>query len=92
MSKKRNNIGALSDEQRAALGKYAADLQRAKGPMMELAQTAKALHQAMIDAPVWHIMETPKQQDISQPELWTVGHAKVNYVEHITTTESEGAQ
>lgn len=84
-----NNIHLLTDEQRAALARYQKDFQKALPQIQELAQTAKAVHQSMIDAPVWRIVDTPKPDDAPEPKPWTVGHAQVNYVDHI---EHEGAQ
>ena len=79
----------LNAEQRAALRKFQQDFQTAMPQLQHLAQTAKAVHQSMIDAPFWRIVDTPKPDEAEQPEMWTVGHAKVNYVDHI---ETEGTQ
>lgn len=89
MTKRRNNLHLLSDEQRAALRKFQTDYQKVAPRMAHLGQTAKQLHQAMIDAPVWRIVDTPKPDEVEEPKMWTVGHAKVNYVDHIKT---EGTQ
>lgn len=87
---RQNNLHLLDDEQKQALGKFQKDFQTAMPAMQELARNAKAIHQAMIDAPMWNIMETPKPDTVTeQPEMWSVGHAKVNYVDHIKT---EGTQ
>lgn len=90
MTKQHNNTGELTDEQRAALRKFQRDLKTAKPVLSRTAQVAQDLHQAMVDAPVWRVTESPPPQQVSpptQPELWTVGHAKVNYVDHIDTKE-----
>lgn len=89
MTKKPNNLHLLSGEQLAALGKFQKDLKTTMPHMQAMAQAAKRVHQAMIDAPVWRVVETPKPEDLAEPEPWTVGHAKINYVDHI---ETEGTQ
>jgi hypothetical protein len=89
MTKKPNNIHLLSDEQRAALGKFQKDFKTAMPHMVELAEAAKRVHQAMIDAPMWRVVDTPKPDEAEEPKMWSVGHAKVNYVDHI---EHEGTQ
>lgn len=93
MSKNRNKIG-VTPEQREALGKYQKDFMAAAPHIAELATAAKQMHQAIVDAPLWRVVENPKP-DAAQdkpPELWSVGHAKVNYVDHIKTTNDEGTQ
>lgn len=89
MSKRRNNIHMLSGEQQQALGKFQQDLQTAMPHMVSMAQTAKRLHQSMINAPFWRVLETPKPDEVEETKPWTVGHAQVNYVEHI---KHEGTQ
>jgi hypothetical protein len=84
-----NNIGKLNNEQRAALAKFQKDLKTAMPHIAEMGQTAKRLHQNMIDAPFWRVVETPKPDEVEELKPWTVGHAKVNYVDHI---ETEGTQ
>jgi len=85
----RNNIGQMDAEEKRALGTFQRDLQRGMPQMQQLAAAAKRLHQAMIDAPTWQLMETPKPEDAEEPKMWSVGHAQVNYVDEIKT---EGAQ
>lgn len=89
MTKRRNNLHMLSGQQQQELGKFQKDLKTAMPHMMALAEAGKRLHQAMIDAPVWRVVETPKPEAVEEPEMWSVGHAKVNYVDHIKT---EGTQ
>jgi hypothetical protein len=89
MTKKPNNIHLLSGEQQAALGKFQKDFKTAMPHMVAMAQAAKRLHQAMVDAPMWRIVDTPKPDEVEEPQMWSVGHAKVNYVDHI---EHEGTQ
>lgn len=91
MTKRRNNIHMLDGEQKAALGKFQKDFGKALPHMVEMAEAAKRLNQAMIDAPLWRVVETPKPDHVEEPEMWSVGHAKVNYVDHIDT-KSEGMQ
>jgi hypothetical protein len=87
--KRPNHIGSLSGEQQQTLGKFQKDLKTAMPHMVAMAQAAKRLNQAMIDAPMWRVVDTPKPDEIEEPQMWSVGHAKVNYVEHI---EHEGTQ
>lgn len=87
--KRPNNLHLLSGEQQQALGKFQKDLQTAMPHMIDMAKTAKRLHQNMLDAPVWRVVETPKPDEVEEPQMWSVGHAKVNYVDHI---EHEGTQ
>lgn len=89
MTKRKNNIHLLSDEQRAAFGTYQKDLKKALPHMQAAAETAKMLRDNMINAKFWRIVDTPKPEDIEDAAAWSVGHAQVNYVEHIKT---EGAQ
>jgi hypothetical protein len=92
MSKRDSRIG-VTPEQREALGKYQKDFQAALPHITELARSAKAMHQAIVDAPLWRVVENPKPEAAQdKPELWSVGHAKVNYVDHIKTTNDEGTQ
>jgi hypothetical protein len=91
MTKQRNNIHLLSGEQQAALATFQKDLKAATPQLNILAQAAKRLHQEMIDAPFWRVMDTPKPEDVEEPKMWSVGHAQVNYVDHIKT-HNEGTQ
>jgi hypothetical protein len=90
MSTKRIQV---TPEQREALGQYQRDFRKALPYITELAQSAKQMHQALVDAPMWSIVQNPKPEGAQdKPELWSVGHAKVNYVDHIETTNDEGTQ
>lgn len=84
MSKRQKKIHDLSGEQFEALKKFQKDFQTVAPQMQSAATAAKTLFDSMIEAPVWRIAETPRPQDVpQQPEMWSVGHAKVNYVDHI---------
>lgn len=88
--KRGNNTHMLSGEQCEALGKFQKDFQTAMPHMAQMANTAKRLHQSMIDAPFWRVVETPRPDEIpDDPQEWTVGHAQVNYVKEI---KHEGTQ
>lgn len=89
MTKRKNNLHLLSGEQQKALGQFQKDFKQALPHMAAMANTAKKLHQAMIDAPFWRVVDTPKPDEAPEPEMWSVGHAQVNYVDHIKT---EGTQ
>jgi hypothetical protein len=88
-TQRRNNLHLLDDEQRAALAKYQKDFVKALPQMESLARTAQRVHEEMIKAPYWRIAETPKPEDVEEPKMWSVGHAQINYVDHI---EHEGTQ
>jgi hypothetical protein len=84
MSKSDNKI-QVTPEQREALGQYQRDFRAALPHIAELATA--------VDAPVWNIVQNPKPEGAQdKPQLWSVGHAKVNYVDHIETTNDEGTQ
>lgn len=87
--RRQSNLHLLSGEQQQVLGKFQKDLQTAMPHMVQMANTAKRLHKSMVDAPFWRVLETPKPDEVEEPEVWTVGHAQVNYVDHI---KHEGAQ
>lgn len=92
MSKRDKKI-QVTPEQREALDQYQKDFRKAAPQIAELASAAKGMHQALLDAPLWSVVENPKPEGHQdKPELWTVGHAKVNYVDHIKTTNDEGTQ
>lgn len=81
-----NNLRKLSTEQRAALAKFAGDFQKAMPHMAAAAKTAQKVHQSLLDAPTWNLVENVKPEEAQQqPQMWTVGHAQVNYVDSIDT-------
>lgn len=91
--KRANNLHLLSGDQQQALGKFQKDLKTAMPHMVEMATAAKRLHQGMLDAPFWRVMDGPRPDEAEEPQEWTVGHAQVNYVDHIKTTmDNEGTQ
>jgi len=74
----------LNTEQSAALQKWVRDFQTVAPEILKAAVVEQRLFQEMLDSPTWQIAETPQPEHITeQPEPWTVGHAKVNYVEKI---------
>jgi len=88
-AQRRNNIHMADAEQKLALAQFQKDFTKALPQITALGQTAKAVHQSMVDAPFWRVVDAPKPEGAEEPEMWSVGHAKVNYVDHI---EHEGAQ
>jgi hypothetical protein len=86
-----NRSRNLTIEERQAVMKFQRDAQKAMPKIVETAQAAQRVFAEMRDAPVWKLAETPRPQGVSEPKLWTVGHAKVNYVDHIEL-KTEGAQ
>jgi hypothetical protein len=94
MSKNRKGFQAPNAEQRAAILKYQKDFAKAAPAIVELARDAKGYYDTFMGAPNWAIRDNPKPDEPQEdkPELWTVGHAQVNYVDHIKTTNDEGAQ
>jgi hypothetical protein len=75
----------LTTEQERAFAQWQRDFQKAYPLMLETQSVAKRLWQELLDAPGWRIAESEDPQHLrsEQPEMWTVGHAKVNYVDHI---------
>lgn len=86
---KRNHIDELSDEQRAAVAKFRKDVRKALPHIATIGNVAKGVYQEFIDAPGWHLGQAPKPCGFEDPpsEQWSVGHAKVNYVDHIETSQ-----
>lgn len=81
----------LSMEQRIALQQWQQDMQKMWPEIQKAGVMAQRLFQEMIDAPQWQIAETERPEwhaaenaeCVGPHQLWTVGHAKVNYVDHI---------
>ena len=87
---KRLNPLGMNSDQREALAKYQQDFKAALPHMVEFAETAKRVHEGMINAPVWSIQENLKPDaPVQDPGMWSVGHAKINYVDKIETSEEE---
>ena len=84
-----NNIHMLDAEQKAALARFQQDFNKALPHITAVGAAAKRLHQEMVSAPYWQIADTQKPDDAPEQQMWSVGHAKVNYVDHI---EHEGTQ
>ena len=84
-----NSLHLLDGQQREALDQFQKDFKQVLPQMQSMAVTAKALRDRMVKAPVWRVVEAPKPEDAVEPEMWTVGHAKVNYVDNI---KIEGTQ
>ena len=83
--------GDLSPEQQRALAEWQRTFQKAHPLMLETQSVARRLWQEVINATEWkiaesHVPEHMKEQ-VEQPEQWSVGHAKVNYVDHIDIKE-----
>lgn len=94
IGKYRNNLHMLTPEQRAALAKYARDMQTAKPQLRHLADTSMQVYQSMLDAQTWHIADAPLPPDTKEPpeqKVWTIGAPKVNYVDHIDHIEGHDA-
>jgi hypothetical protein len=86
--KKCDHIDELSDEQRAAVAKFRKDVEKVLPHMKTMGQVAKQVYQEFINAPTWHLAEAPKPPGFEDPpsQQWSVGHAKINYVDHIKTS------
>ena len=78
---------ALSSEQQHALAQFQRDYQKAHPVMMQARAVAERLWKELLDADEWRIAtsQVPEhfQKQVEQPEMWSVGHAKVNYVDKI---------
>ena len=80
----------VTPEQDAALQKWVRDFRTVAPQIAKAAAIEQRLFQEMLDAPTWQIAETPQPDHITeQPEPWTVGHAKVNYVDKIDGIDEE---
>lgn len=77
----------LTAEQQEALIKFQQDFHKAVPMMVETASVAQRIFQEIMDAPQWKIAETDKPKDVPAQKMWTVGHAKVNYVDQIDRAE-----
>ena len=89
MKKRKDVSDQLSDEQRAAIAKFTKDVKKAMPHITTIGQVAKQMHQELINAPTWYLAQAPKPPGFADPppEQWSVGHAKVNYVDHIETSQ-----
>ena len=90
----RNNLHMLTPEQRAALAKYAKDMQMAKPQLKHLADTSRQIYQSMLDAQTWRIADAPLPPDTKEPpeqQVWAIGAPKVNYVDRIDHIEDRDA-
>lgn len=93
MSKADKGFQPPTLEQRQALAKYQKDFRKALPHITQLATDAKTYYDTFMNAPAWAIADNPKAEgEQRNPQAWTVGHAKVNYVDHIETTNNEGTQ
>lgn len=82
--KRRNEARVpLPQEQQDALTQWQKDFQNALPSIQQAAGLAQRIFQEVIDAPTWQIVDGRQPEDFSPPEPWTVGHAKVNHVDHI---------
>jgi len=81
----------LSNQERAAVAKFTADLKKSMPSIFAVGQVARQVYQDFVDAPVWHIADAPKGVDFTEPgpQIHSVGHAKVNYVDHIETRQDD---
>jgi len=91
-----SNLHTFTPEQRKVIVQWAKDFREAMPKIMEIRQAAQNTYDAYINAPGWHISEAPKPQDPPdhevEPEQWTMGPPKVNFVDHIELTKPEGTQ
>lgn len=83
MTKGHLKIDDLTMEQRKALAQVQRDMQARMPKIIEMGKTAQSVFENLIKAPTWQISETPRPEHVSEPKPWTVGHAKVNYVDKI---------
>jgi Holliday junction resolvase len=82
----------LNAEQQAALTKFQQDFRAAAPMMVETANVAQRIFQEVLDAPQWKIADTDRPNDAPKQQMWTVGHAKVNYVDHIDRADDRGSK
>ena len=82
----------LNAEQQAALTKFQQDFRAAAPMMVETANVAQRIFQEVLDAPQWKIADTDRPTDAPKQQMGTVGHAKVNYVDHIDRADDRGSK
>jgi hypothetical protein len=84
---RRKPVSGMDPEQLAALNQWASDFRKVAPKMAELAGSSQAMHKAMLEAPVWRVVEgTPPAGELRPEEVkdpWAIGAPKVNYVDHI---------
>lgn len=86
-------MNPLGRQEQEAFTKYQKDFRRALPHMREFAETAKRVHEGMVNAPYWTVQENAKPDaPVQDPGMWSVGHAKVNYVDKIETSEEEATK
>jgi hypothetical protein len=85
-----NNLHLLDGQQLEALGQFQKDFKQAMPHMQAMARAAQELRDAMVHAPLWRVIEAEKPEDAEEPEVWSVGHAQVNYVDSIKTEGTQG--
>lgn len=77
---------ALSPEQKESLTQWQKDFKKVFPAIQQSAGIAQRLFQEVMDAPIWQINEGPQlEEQVEPPKPWTVGHAKVEYVNRIET-------
>ena len=84
-----NPDARLTTEQERALAQWQRDYQKAAPLIVETQAVAQRIWQELLNADEWRIAESvpPEHLKPKQPELWSVGHAKVNIVDHIDIKE-----
>ena len=83
-----NNINdKLTPGQRAGRDKFVKDLRKSIPDLMKMGRSARKEYEDFINAPAWHLTDAPRGAGFEEPwsQHWTVGHAQVNYVDHIDT-------
>jgi hypothetical protein len=88
MSKKYKAVRpGMSAEQLDALAQWQKDFQKAYPLIMQTQAVAQRLWQDLLDAPTHRVAvsDVPERlkEQVEQSEIWSVGHAQVNYVDHI---------
>lgn len=71
-------VPPLDDEQLEAVNTFAEDFRAAVPVMMHAGQTAQRIWHEIVRSPTLSIPEKP--DDVSA-DMWSVGHAKINYTE-----------
>lgn len=80
----------LSAEQQEALVQWQKDFKKVLPELQKTAVVAQRLFQEMLDASTWQIAVDEQPAGVEEPKMWTVGHVKVNYVDHIETRGDSG--
>lgn len=81
----------LGPERMTALQEFQRDLVTAMPQIGEITTSARQVFDEMVHAKTWNIVESEKPEDMVDriQQSMSIGHAQVNYVDHIETKRSQ---